>query len=109
VRPGAGLKHRLKVGTVLVREHQGERHIVTVVPDGFAWQETTYASLSSIARAITGTAWSGPRFFGLRGIGEQEEQNDRAQLRSGRKCGMEPTPASGARTEQRRRSPGRGA
>jgi hypothetical protein len=29
-------------------------------------RETTYASLSTIARAITGTAWSGPRFFGLR-------------------------------------------
>jgi hypothetical protein len=28
--------------------------------------EATYASLSSIARAITGTAWNGPRFFGLR-------------------------------------------
>ena len=30
------------------------------------WREATYASLSTIARAITGTAWSGPRFFGLR-------------------------------------------
>jgi hypothetical protein len=30
------------------------------------WRETTYASLSTIARAITGTAWSGPRFSGLR-------------------------------------------
>ncbi len=32
---------------------------------GFDWQGTTYASLSAIARAITGTAWSGPRFFAL--------------------------------------------
>jgi hypothetical protein len=57
---------RLKAGTVLVREYQGERHTVTVVPGGYVWRETTYASLSTIARAITGTAWNGPRFFGLR-------------------------------------------
>jgi hypothetical protein len=64
------LNRRLKAGTVLVREYQGERHTVTVVPDGFVWQDTTYSSLSTIARAITGTAWNGPRFFGLRVRGE---------------------------------------
>ena len=37
-----------------------------MVPDGYVWREATYASLSTIARAITGTAWNGPRFFGLR-------------------------------------------
>jgi Protein of unknown function (DUF2924) len=58
---------RLKPGTVLVRQYQGERHTVTVVPGGFVWREATYPSLSTIARAITGTTWSGPRFFGLRG------------------------------------------
>jgi hypothetical protein len=47
-------------------EYQGERHTVTVVANGYVWRETTYASHSTIARAITGTAWSGPRFFGLR-------------------------------------------
>jgi Protein of unknown function (DUF2924) len=51
---------------VLVREYQGERHTVTVVANGFVWREATYASLSTIARAITGTNWNGPRFFGLR-------------------------------------------
>jgi Protein of unknown function (DUF2924) len=50
---------------VLVRDYHGQRHTVTVAPDGFNWQGTTYASLSAIARAITGTAWSGPRFFAL--------------------------------------------
>jgi Protein of unknown function (DUF2924) len=60
---------RLKVGTVMVREYQGILHEVMVVPGGFAWQEKTYASLSTIARAITGTSWNGPRFFGLRGKG----------------------------------------
>ena len=57
---------QLKVGTMLVREYQGMLHEVALVPDGFHWQGSTYASLSTIARAITGTAWNGPRFFGLR-------------------------------------------
>ncbi|WP_311274377.1 DUF2924 domain-containing protein [Methylobacterium sp. WCS2018Hpa-22] len=49
-----------------MREFGGEVHTVTVVAGGFAWRETTYASLSEVARAITGTRWNGPRFFGLR-------------------------------------------
>jgi hypothetical protein len=60
------LDRRLKPGVILVREYQGTRHTVTVVPKGFSWQGETYTSLSTIARAITGTAWNGPRFFGLR-------------------------------------------
>ena len=58
---------RLKIGTVLVREHGDVLHEVVVVPGGFRWQGMTYANLSIIARAISGTAWNGPRFFGLRG------------------------------------------
>ncbi len=68
------LSRRLKAGTVLVREYQGERHTVTVVADGFLWQDKTCASLSSIAQAITGTNWNGPRFFGLRMPGEQKPE-----------------------------------
>jgi hypothetical protein len=60
---------RLKPGTEIVREYQGERHTVTVAPDGFVWRGATYNSLTTIARAITGTNWNGPRFFGLRGNG----------------------------------------
>jgi DUF2924 family protein len=60
------LYRRLKAGTVLVREYQGERHTVTMVSDGFAWREKIYPSLSAIAQQITGTKWNGPRFFGLR-------------------------------------------
>jgi hypothetical protein len=60
------LNRRLKAGTVLVREYQGERHTVTVTTEGFLWRDTTYSSLSMIAHAITGTRWNGPRFFGLR-------------------------------------------
>jgi len=64
-RHGGPPRRRLKPGTVLVRDYQGQRHTVTVVCDGFDWQGATYPSLSAIARAITGTAWSGPRFFAL--------------------------------------------
>jgi hypothetical protein len=68
------MNRRLKAGTVLVREYRGERHTVTVVQDGFAWREATYSSLSTIARAITGTSWNGPRFFGLRAPGEPQAE-----------------------------------
>src|SRR5881396_964644 len=64
-RRGGSPRRQLKPGTVLVRDYHGQRHTVTVARDGFDWQGTTYASLSAIARAITGTAWSGPRFFAL--------------------------------------------
>ena len=53
-------------GTILVREWQGTTHHVTVVDEGFLWNGRTYRSLSGIARAITGTNWNGPRFFGMR-------------------------------------------
>jgi hypothetical protein len=39
---------------------------VLVLDDGFSWQGTHHRSLSAIARKITGTAWSGPLFFGLK-------------------------------------------
>jgi DUF2924 family protein len=68
------LNRRLKAGTVLVREYQGERHTVTVAPDGFLWGDKTYSSLSVIAQAITGTKWNGPRFFGLRMAREPESK-----------------------------------
>ena len=64
-RQGSSPRRQLKPGTVLVRDNQGQRHTVTVARDGFDWQGTIYPSLSAIARAITGTAWSGPRFFAL--------------------------------------------
>lgn len=53
-------------GTVLVREYQGIEHRVTVLDGGFEYQGRRYSSLSVIARAITGTQWSGPLFFGLK-------------------------------------------
>lgn len=55
----------LKVGTVLVREWRGIEHRVLVLDDRFEHRDLRYKSLSQAARAITGTNWSGPRFFGL--------------------------------------------
>jgi Protein of unknown function (DUF2924) len=62
---GAEPVRRLKVGSVIVREYQGKLHEVMVVPEGFLWQGQVYASLSAVALKITGTSWSGRRFFGL--------------------------------------------
>ena len=60
------LPRRIKPGSVLIRQWKGERHQVTVLEEGFAYQGKPYESLSEIARLITGTRWSGPKFFGLR-------------------------------------------
>ncbi len=57
---------RLRPGTRLIREWGGAVHQVTVGEDGFDYCGVRYASLSRIAREITGTRWSGPLFFGLR-------------------------------------------
>ena len=51
--------------TILVREWDGKSQRVMVLDRGFAWNGTTYRSLTQIAFAMTGTRWSGPRFFGL--------------------------------------------
>lgn len=55
-----------KTGSILQREWQGVRHQVEVVDGGYRWNGEVHKSLSSIARAITGSRWNGPRFFGLR-------------------------------------------
>ena len=57
---------RLTSGTMIVKEWHGQRHNVTVMDNGFIFNGKTYASLTKIARDITGTAWNGPAFFGLR-------------------------------------------
>jgi hypothetical protein len=54
------------VGTQLIREWKGVEQRVTVVANGFEWQGRRFKSLSAVARAITGTPWSGPVFFGLK-------------------------------------------
>ncbi len=55
----------LRPGMRLVREWQGEVYQVLVLPKGFEMNGRVFKSLSAIARHITGTAWSGPLFFGL--------------------------------------------
>ena len=62
VDPGA----TLPVGARLAREWQGRVQEVEVIEGGYQWDGRTWLSLSAVARAITGTRWNGPRFFGLR-------------------------------------------
>lgn len=57
---------RLKPGTRLIREWRGRTYRVEVLTGGYVMDERRYVSLSHVARAITGTRWSGPRFFGLK-------------------------------------------
>jgi hypothetical protein len=52
-------------GTRLVREWNGRTIDVMATDRGMVWEGRTYRSLSAIAREVTGTAWSGPRFFGI--------------------------------------------
>lgn len=57
----------VKPGTRFVRSWNGRTVFVEAQADGFVFEDRHYASLSAIAREVTGTNWSGPRFFGLRG------------------------------------------
>lgn len=56
----------LRPGIELVRIWKGVAHRVQVLSDGFLWGGRKWASLSIIAREITGTPWSGPAFFKLK-------------------------------------------
>jgi hypothetical protein len=64
-RVGAAPSLSLKPGARLVREWRGHTHTITVTEDGFEYGGKPYSSLTTIANAITGAHWSGPRFFGL--------------------------------------------
>lgn len=55
----------IRPGTRLSRDWHGRTHHVLAVEDGFLFEQRRYSSLSQVASAITGTRWSGPRFFGL--------------------------------------------
>jgi hypothetical protein len=70
------LRPQLQPGTRLMREWQGRSYEVVVFDRGFVWQGTHYRSLSAVARTITGTAWSGPLFFGLK----QNRSESRSQV-----------------------------
>jgi Protein of unknown function (DUF2924) len=74
------LRPQLKPGARLMREWQGRTYEVVVLDDGFSWQGTHYRSLSAIARKITGTAWSGPLFFGLKQNRSASRRSSQAPL-----------------------------
>ena len=82
VGPSSGLS--LKPGSRLVREWNGRTHTITVTEEGFEYAGRQFSSLTKIAQTITGTRWSGPRFFGLeaknknRGTARRGEQIDGA-------------------------------
>lgn len=64
---GKSTTRTASAGTRLVREWQGVVHVVTIGENGtICWNEQEWSSLSAVARAITGSHWSGPAFFGLR-------------------------------------------
>jgi hypothetical protein len=69
-------RRKLMPGTRLIREWQGVMHEVIVIPDGFLWQGTTYASLSTVAKAITGTSWNGWVFFGAKPAAKKVKRTD---------------------------------
>lgn len=62
----ASRSDHLRIGARITREWRGEVQEVEVSPNGFAWHGASYASLSAVARAMTGVKRNGPKFFGLR-------------------------------------------
>lgn len=61
----APTRPHLSTGSQLMREWNGSTEIVDVTDEGFRWHGKDYRTLSAVAVAITGTKWSGPKFFGL--------------------------------------------
>lgn len=68
------MPQRIKPGSELVRIWNGQTHKVTVLAKGFAYEGEVFASLSEIANRITGTRWSGPKFFGLRTTNKEADK-----------------------------------
>ena len=64
---GKTVTQDLRPGMRLAREYGGKLHVVAIGEAGeIIWNERQWRSLSEVARAITGTRWSGPAFFGLK-------------------------------------------
>ena len=57
--------HLVREWNDLVREWNGRTYQVEILDNGYRFDGKTYPSLTTIAKRITGTHWSGPRFFGL--------------------------------------------
>lgn len=64
--PEVQRRETMRPGTQLIRSWRGDTYVVVATETGFLFSGRDYDSLTSIAREITGAAWSGPRFFGLR-------------------------------------------
>ncbi len=88
----------LRPGALLAREWRGKLERVTVLDEGFAWNGKTYAGLSQVAKAITGTNWNGHRFFGLR-TGDAAANKDTIPKAARRAL---PNPRSDSHSEPRR-------
>ncbi len=80
----ASHRQTFKSGTKLIREWKGKVHEVVIAGDGYLWAGKHYRSLSQIARSITGTRWSGPRFFGLETENQAATLATKATLTRGR-------------------------
>ena len=65
IATGKSVPATAKPGSHLVREWNGRTYQVEVVDGGYVMDGKTWRSLSAIAKHITGTRWSGPRFFGV--------------------------------------------
>jgi hypothetical protein len=86
----------LRVGAVLVREHAGVLHRVTVIAEGFEWDGRIYGSLSAVARAITGVRWNGRRFFALeRGATQVVARNASERKAGARRASRDSSRAGG--------------
>jgi hypothetical protein len=96
----------LKPGTRLDREWQGRMERVMVREDGFAWNGTSYASLSAVAYAITGTKWNGYRFFGLRNGRKIPRKLPRAPGAAGRSVAHQDTDEGQEARSRRGGAPG---
>jgi Protein of unknown function (DUF2924) len=108
-RDVGALRHRprapVRIGTALIREHAGVLHRVTVVSEGFEWEGRIYASLSAVARAITGVRWNGHRFFALdhaRKVRASQEPMSATSARDVHRTGLANPPALEVRHDRRR-------
>jgi hypothetical protein len=99
------LPRRIKPGSVLVREWKGKSHRVTVLAEGFVYDDKTYTNLSEIAVLITGTRWNGPRFFGLRSKAQDSILPSSGQSRPNKTSGLATVPLKlGGGTDYRKRN-----
>ena len=69
-RPARSRDDRLQMAeSEITREYKGRKIVVKVLESGFEYEGEVYASLSAVAKAVTGSHWSGNRFFGLQPTG----------------------------------------